>query len=213
MGYLRLCDLLTGVPRTYRGRAEIRKSWFAETGTDGLIALSGAHLGDVGQALIVDNTAHAQALARERHALFPGRYYIELQRPGPGAMTSGAAAVPVEIHVQRAVQPRSRAWPPPIANPDQVREPDDSARTKRGLYRAGYCFGPTPSQYLPRDQIHDAGRVVEHFRQPGRSKRGEIAKRSRSSSRRKSQLPVFRRPRGSRSMILRRCAPTGSPQA
>src|SRR5688572_20543088 len=54
-GYLRLCELLTRAFREnrYRGRAEIRKGWFAEVGTDGLIALSGAHLGDVGQALIV----------------------------------------------------------------------------------------------------------------------------------------------------------------
>src|SRR5687767_4260245 len=46
-GYLGLCELLTRAYRSnrYRGRAELRKSWFAETGTEGLIALSGAHLG------------------------------------------------------------------------------------------------------------------------------------------------------------------------
>ena len=39
---------------SHRGRAEIRKSWLRESelGTDGLIALSGAHLGEIGLALI-----------------------------------------------------------------------------------------------------------------------------------------------------------------
>ena len=41
-GYLRLCDWLSRAYRTnqHRGRAELRREWFAE-GTDGLIALSG----------------------------------------------------------------------------------------------------------------------------------------------------------------------------
>src|SRR5688572_8365698 len=56
-GYLGLCELLTRAYRAnqYRGRPEMKKSWLAEAGTDGLIALSGAHLGDVGQALAADN--------------------------------------------------------------------------------------------------------------------------------------------------------------
>src|SRR5688572_17381030 len=55
-GYLLLSELLTRAFRTnrYRGRPEISKSWFDEAGTEGLIALSGAHHGDVGQALLVD---------------------------------------------------------------------------------------------------------------------------------------------------------------
>jgi len=65
-GYLRLCELLTRAYRSnqYRGRAEINKAWFEETGTEGLILLSGAHLGDIGQALIVDNGPQAATLAR-----------------------------------------------------------------------------------------------------------------------------------------------------
>src|SRR5688572_31580947 len=65
-GYLKLCDLLTRAYRSnqYRGRAEIKKGWFAG-GTEGLIALSGAHHGDLGQALLVDNVEQAQRLAQE----------------------------------------------------------------------------------------------------------------------------------------------------
>src|SRR5690606_8399939 len=42
-GYLRLCELLSRAWREnqHRGRAEVHKSWFADDGREGLIALSG----------------------------------------------------------------------------------------------------------------------------------------------------------------------------
>ena len=105
-GYLRLCELLTRAYRAnrYRGRAELRKSWFSETGTEGLIALSGRAPGRRrAGARRRQHAARRRRSPREWQALFPNRYYIELQRLGPGAMTSGAAAVPLEAYVQRAV--------------------------------------------------------------------------------------------------------------
>jgi DNA polymerase-3 subunit alpha len=83
-GYLKLCDWLTRAYRTNQqhGRAEIRREWMREAGTEGLIALSGGQLGDVGQALLADNAALAQKLAREWADLFPQRYYLEIQRTG-----------------------------------------------------------------------------------------------------------------------------------
>lgn len=83
-GYHTLCELLARAYREnqHRGRAELDRSWFAEMSSEGLIALSGAHLGDVGQALAQQNTERAHTLAQEWAAIFPGRFYIELQRPG-----------------------------------------------------------------------------------------------------------------------------------
>jgi len=83
-GYHRMCELLARAFRTnqHRGRAEIRKAWFSELGTDGLIALSGAMDGEIGQALLLDNAGHAEQAAREWSQLFPGRFYIEVQRAG-----------------------------------------------------------------------------------------------------------------------------------
>jgi DNA polymerase-3 subunit alpha len=82
-GYLRLCDLLTRAYREnqYRGRPELHKQWLCE-GADGLIALSGAHLGEVGTTLLNGNGATARQLAHEYAGLFPGRYYLEIQRGG-----------------------------------------------------------------------------------------------------------------------------------
>ncbi|MDO8595769.1 MAG: PHP domain-containing protein, partial [Sulfuricaulis sp.] len=53
-GYLRLSELLSRawLENAYRGRAEIRKAWFSQAGTEGLIALSGAMHGDMGAALV-----------------------------------------------------------------------------------------------------------------------------------------------------------------
>ena len=82
-GYLRLADWLSRAYRSnqYRGRAELRREWFAE-GTDGLIALSGGRTGDVGAALLQGNAPGAARAAREWAAWFPQRYYLEVQRAG-----------------------------------------------------------------------------------------------------------------------------------
>jgi DNA polymerase-3 subunit alpha len=82
-GYLKLADWLTRAYRgnQYRGRAEFRRDWFAE-GTEGLIALSGARDGDVGQALLQGNAHGAAKAARDWAAAFPDRYYLEVQRAG-----------------------------------------------------------------------------------------------------------------------------------
>ncbi|MBU0622781.1 MAG: DNA polymerase III subunit alpha [Gammaproteobacteria bacterium] len=82
-GYLRLCEVVTRayLENQYRGRPEIRKHWLKE-GTDGLIALSGAHLGEIGVTLLNGNAASAKVVAQEYAGLFPDRFYLEVQRCG-----------------------------------------------------------------------------------------------------------------------------------
>ncbi|ARU32819.1 DNA polymerase III subunit alpha [Sulfuriferula sp. AH1] len=83
-GYRTLSELLTRAYRENRsrGRAELQSAWFDEVSTDGLIVLSGAQAGDVGRALQTGNEAGARAAASRWSALFPGRYYLEIQRTG-----------------------------------------------------------------------------------------------------------------------------------
>ncbi len=83
-GYRLLSELLTRAYRDnmYRGRAELRAAWFDERGTDGLIALSGAQLGEVGQALLAGNPTAARDAAIRWAARFPARFYLEIQRTG-----------------------------------------------------------------------------------------------------------------------------------
>src|SRR5450759_3788734 len=82
-GYLLLCRLLSRayLENQHRGRAEVRREWFHQ-GTGGLIALSGAHLGDTGSALLSGNAAQARQFAQEWASLFNNRYYLEVQRAG-----------------------------------------------------------------------------------------------------------------------------------
>src|SRR2546427_760901 len=74
-GYLRLCELLSRawLRNQHRAKAEIARGWLQEGGTDGLIALSAAAGGDVGQALLSDQWPLAERLARDWAKLFPGR--------------------------------------------------------------------------------------------------------------------------------------------
>ncbi|MFI4967710.1 MAG: DNA polymerase III subunit alpha [Gammaproteobacteria bacterium] len=82
-GYLNLSALIT---RSYlegqkRGQPLLERVWFAGK-TDGLIALSGGREGDIGRALLAGREAEARAKLDAWRALFPERFYIEVQRTG-----------------------------------------------------------------------------------------------------------------------------------
>ncbi len=85
-GYLNLCQLLTRAYREniWRGRAELNRKWLSReanvNATDGLIALSGAAYGDIGQAILQDDLKRAKVLAETWAADFPDTFYLELQR-------------------------------------------------------------------------------------------------------------------------------------
>ncbi|OGI52265.1 MAG: DNA polymerase III subunit alpha [Candidatus Muproteobacteria bacterium RIFCSPLOWO2_01_FULL_60_18] len=82
-GYRRLCRLLTRayVDGQHSGRPCLSKSWF-ETPMSGLMALSGAIEGEIGQMLLSGNATQASVLARVYQQWFPGGFYLELQRTG-----------------------------------------------------------------------------------------------------------------------------------
>jgi DNA polymerase-3 subunit alpha len=96
MGYLQLCELLSEawLNNQYKGRAEIRTEWLRDLpnkeypllpGVDprnALIVLSGAQFGDIGQAIDNGNIELAEAHARKWSEIFPGHFYIEVQRAG-----------------------------------------------------------------------------------------------------------------------------------
>jgi len=100
-GYRRLSELLT---RAYSegqlgGRACLNKEWLKGQ-TDGLIALSGALEGEIGQCLLANHKEKAQAAALDLAGLFPGRFYIELQRTGrPWQEEYSRAAIGLARHL------------------------------------------------------------------------------------------------------------------
>jgi DNA polymerase-3 subunit alpha len=83
-GYHNLCVLLTNawIRDQYKGRGLILQKELTEEHCRGLICLSGFETGAVGRALLNQNKAQARESARHLASLFPGRFYIELQRAG-----------------------------------------------------------------------------------------------------------------------------------
>jgi len=168
-GYLRLSRLISRawLENQHRGRAEVNRAWFAEggksgkggdtnggkgegtsEGTEGLIALSGGMGGDVGAALLQDNAAQADKLAAAWAKLFPGRYYIELQRAGLAqseAYTQAAAALSGRL-----------ALPAVATHPVQFLSPDDySAHEARVCIAEGYVMSDQrrPRPFTPQSHF------------------------------------------------------------
>ncbi|TFW10120.1 DNA polymerase III subunit alpha [Oxalobacteraceae bacterium OM1] len=107
-GYLQLCELLSKawLTNVHRGRAEIRAEWLENGAASGLIALSGAHAGDVGMAIDNGNMAAAERCAERWAEIFPNHYYIEVQRYNQPNM---------ENHVRAAVALAAKLKLPVVA--------------------------------------------------------------------------------------------------
>jgi DNA polymerase-3 subunit alpha len=117
-GYLNLSELLgrSWTKNVQRAQAWVRWDWLEELSA-GLIALSGADLGAVGQSLLAGDPARAAQIAEQLSRTFPGRFYLELHRAG----------LPTnDAHVRAAVPLAARLQLPVVAtHPVQFLEPDD----------------------------------------------------------------------------------------
>jgi DNA polymerase-3 subunit alpha len=82
-GYLNLTQLISEIYTDNAGLGEATLSLGKLAGrTRGLIALSGAQFGEVGQLLLQGEEAAAQRCLEHWQTLFPDRFYLELQRVG-----------------------------------------------------------------------------------------------------------------------------------
>ena len=198
-GYRNLCELLTRAYRgnQHRGRAELKKEWFAAPMGDGLIALSGAHHGDVGHALHAGNYPQAAAAARAWAKLFPQRFYLELQRPQAGA------APHIENVVQQSLQLASELKLPVVAtHPVQFLKPDDfRAHEARVCIAEGYVLADQrrPKLFGPDQYFRSQAEMAELFADIPQALANsiEIAKRCNLTLELgKSKLPPFPTPAG-----------------
>ncbi|MCQ8130306.1 DNA polymerase III subunit alpha [Methylomonas rivi] len=82
-GYVALTELISqGYQQgQHQGIPMLQKDWL-EQNRQGLIVLSGAMEGDIGQALLAENTQLANRCAEYWRDLFPDCFYLELQRVG-----------------------------------------------------------------------------------------------------------------------------------
>ena len=118
VGYLNLCELLSRAwtANVQRAQAWVRREWFDELSV-GLVALSGFEHGAVGMALLANDAVRARAAAERLAAQFPGRFYLEVQRP---------AGSPHEPLVRATAQLAIELGLPVVAtHPVQFLQPDD----------------------------------------------------------------------------------------
>ncbi|WP_095077468.1 DNA polymerase III subunit alpha [Pseudomonas sp. Irchel s3h17] len=80
-GYRNLTELISRgfIDGQRNGQIIIEREWVAEA-NEGLIMLSAAKEGEIGVALLSGNPEEAEILAREWMAVFPDRFYLEIQR-------------------------------------------------------------------------------------------------------------------------------------
>jgi DNA polymerase-3 subunit alpha len=117
-GYLHLCELLARgwTQNVLKGVAVVKLAWLQEL-SEGLILLSGAQSGPVGQALVQGDTDKAADVALQLGSIFPHRFYLELQRAGRPED---------EPQVAGAVALAARLGLPVVAtHPVQFHGPDD----------------------------------------------------------------------------------------
>jgi DNA polymerase III subunit alpha len=153
-GYQQLCELLTKahIRENRPEKAEIVPEWFAEIGSDGLIALSGAAEGDVGQALLSGNQEIASERAQRWAKIFHGSFYLEVQRygqPNQEALVNATADLAGNLNI-----------PLVATHPIQFMERQDfQAHEARICIAEGYALGDarrprpyTEEQYFKSQQ-------------------------------------------------------------
>jgi DNA polymerase III subunit alpha len=160
-GYLTLCDLLTRAylaPRR-RGRAEISWEQFEAAGTKGLLALSGAGFGDVGEAILAGNLALAKERVGRWQGLFGAdNYYLEVQRYGQAQqdlLVGATADLAAELDV-----------PLVATHPVQFLQRDDfKAHEARVCIAEGYALGDTrrPRIYTEEQYFKSQAEMCELF--------------------------------------------------
>ncbi|WP_439861278.1 DNA polymerase III subunit alpha [Pseudomonas sp. MBLB4136] len=114
----------------------IQRDW-VKAASEGLIALSGAKEGEVGHALLEGDQAEAEARLREWLEVFPGRFYLEVQRTN---------RVNDEEHLHAAVALGERLGAPLVATNDVrfIKQEDFAAHETR------VCIGEGRSLDDPR---------------------------------------------------------------
>jgi DNA polymerase-3 subunit alpha len=198
-GYLRLCELLSAAylaPRRH-GRAAISRSQIAQGDNSGLIALSGGPLGDIGQLLAAGKLDQADVRAQAWAKLFPGAYYIEVQRP------AGRDVAASEVLVAASADLAARLSLPLVAtHPVQFISRDDArAHEARVCIAEGYVLGDKrrPLRFSEEQYFKSRAEMAELFADlPAALQNSvEIARRCNLSVELgKSRLPDFPTPAG-----------------
>jgi DNA polymerase-3 subunit alpha len=157
-GYQSLIKL---VSRAYlegqtHGSPIIERKWLAES-CNGLLMLSGAQFGDVGQLLCAGKPAKAEKLAARWMDLFPDSFYLELQRVGrPNE----------EFYIKQAIELAEKLSIPVVAT-NAVRfllAEDFNAHETRVAIHDGYTLAdPKRPQHYTAQQYLRSAQEMKHL--------------------------------------------------
>ena len=155
-GYLNLSEILARAwtSNVHKAQAVVKLAWLKEL-NEGLIALSGAQSGAVGQALVQGDKARAHDLALQLGTIFTHRFYLELQRAGRPED---------EPHVVATVQLAARLKLPVVAtHPVQFATADDyEAHEARVCIAEGEILGnPRRVRKFTREQYFKSSAQME----------------------------------------------------
>ena len=158
-GYTNLTRLVSKayLEGQYQGDPRVHLSWIAEY-TEGLIALSGGRNGLIGQALLKEDESAAEKIAKEYAALFPNRFYLEIQRTGRTGET---------VYNERLVRLAEKLHLPLVATNDVrfIDPVDFDAHEARVCIHEGYTISDPRRnpRYSEEQYLRSADEMVELF--------------------------------------------------
>ncbi|SEI89118.1 DNA polymerase-3 subunit alpha [Pseudomonas linyingensis] len=158
-GYRNLTELVSRgwTEGQHNGLVIIQRDW-VKAAAEGLIALSGAREGEVGQALLNGNPAEAEALLHEWQGVFPGRFYLEVQR---------TSRVNDEEYLHAAVELATRCAAPLVATNDVrfLKQEDFEAHETRVCIGEGRTLDDPrrPRTYSDQQYLKTPAEMAELF--------------------------------------------------
>ncbi|SCW97626.1 DNA polymerase III, alpha subunit [Pseudomonas sp. NFIX10] len=159
VGYRNLTELISRgfIDGQRNGSIIIEREWVAEA-SEGLIMLSAAKEGEIGLALLSGSPDEAETLARDWMAVFPDRFYIEVQRTNrPND----------EEHLHAAVALADRIGAPLVATNDVrfIKQEDFEAHETRVCIGEGRALDdPRRSKnYSDQQYLKSAEEMAELF--------------------------------------------------
>ncbi|SDB35770.1 DNA polymerase III, alpha subunit [Pseudomonas sp. NFACC23-1] len=159
VGYRNLTELISRgfIDGQRNGSIIIEREWVAEA-SEGLIMLSAAKEGEIGLALLSGNAEEAEVLARDWMAVFPDRFYIEVQRTNrPND----------EEHLHAAVALADKIGAPLVATNDVrfIKQEDFEAHETRVCIGEGRALDDPrrPKNYSDQQYLKSAEEMAELF--------------------------------------------------
>jgi len=159
IGYVHLAELLS---RGFRegqaqGKPIIQKKWLNGK-TEGLICLSGGIRGELGGAILASRDNYREEIIHQYQALFPNRFYIEIQRVGREYE---------EAYISEAAQLAAKFQIPLVATNDAhfMRQEDFDAHEVRVCINEGRVLNDTRRvvHHTPQQYYKNSQEMIELF--------------------------------------------------